>query len=214
MRYALNLPVDSIRRHTVELSYAVAYGFLKLVASGDSTGWQIHFRHDQGLSPAGYARFFNCPVLLGQAEDAVLFPTALLDVKIDSTRGDLRSSAERFLQHVIRRFPLDIGRQVETLVDRQLAVGGGSIMRIAEQLGLQHRTLQRRLACQGLLFEDIVDGVRRNRAEEYLPHRDIPLIQIAALLGYNNQTSLNRSCLRWFGKPPNALRVLLNAVTT
>ena len=106
----------------------------------------------------------------------------------------------------MRRFPLDIGRQAQNLIDRQLANGCGSIQRIAKQLGLHTRTLQRRLSEQGLFFEDIVDAVRRTRAEEYLPYEAIPLAQVAALLGYSEQSSLNRSCMRWFGKTPALIR--------
>jgi AraC-like DNA-binding protein len=68
------------------------------------------------------------------------------------------------------------------------------------------RTLQRRLGEQGLFFEDIVDDVRRSRAEEYMRYGVIPLAEIAGLLGYSDQSSLNRSCVRWFGRTPAQLR--------
>ena len=90
-------------------------------------------------------------------------------------------------------FPLDIGLQVETLVDRQLANGGGNVVRIADQLNLSRSTLHRRLAQQGLSFEGIVDAVCRRRAEEYLGLPSVPLHQLAALLGYTNGVSLHRS---------------------
>ena len=55
---------------------------------------------------------------------------------------------------------------------------------------------------QGLHFEDIVDRLRRERASEYLPYSAIPLAQVAALLGYSDQTALTRACRRWFGESP------------
>jgi AraC-like DNA-binding protein len=190
----------------MELSYSIAYRFMRLVTSEDGSRWQINFRHRNGLSATRYKRYFKCPVRLDQPRYSLTFPSELLGVPIDPANGDLRLNAERMLSNLMRRFPLDVGRQAESLVDRQLAHGGGSIQRIAKQLGLHTRTLQRRLAEQGLIFEDIVDDVRRARAEEYLPYGAIPLVQVAAMLGYSEQSSLNRSCLRWFGKTPALLR--------
>ena len=125
---------------------------------------------------------------------------------IDAKNGDLYEAAARFVSHTMRRFPLDIGLQVETLVDRQLANGGGNVVRIADQLNLSRSTLHRRLAEQGLSFEGIVDSVRRRRAEEYLGMCAVPLNQLAALMGYTNSVSLHRSCLRWFGETPSLMR--------
>ena len=204
--YELNLDPELPARMVMELSYSIAYRFMRLVTSEDGSRWQINFRHRNGLSATRYKRYFKCPVRLGQPRYSLIFPSELLGVPIDPTNSDLRLNAERMLSNLMRRFPLDIGRQAQNLIDRQLANGGGSIQRIAKQLGLHTRTLQRRLGEQGLFFEDIVDGVRRTRAEEYLPYEAIPLAQVAALLGYSEQSSLNRSCMRWFGKTPALIR--------
>jgi AraC-like DNA-binding protein len=34
----------------------------------------------------------------------------------------------------------------------------------------------------------------------------MPLAQLTRLLGYSEQSSLSRSCVRWFGRPPRQLR--------
>ena len=206
LRYDLNLPAGVPRRQIMELSYMVAYRFLCLVTSAAPENWHLHFRHDRGLSKAEYAYYFECSVRLGQAYDELLFPSLLLTQSIDSNDARLRQMAERFVGNEMRRFPLDIGRQVEALIDRQLSTGGASIKHIAGQMGQHPRTLERRLQAQGLVFRDILDEVRRNRANEYLAQPVIPLSEVAALLGYSSQTSLNRACLRWFGQTPNVLR--------
>ena len=113
---------------------------------------------------------------------------------------------ERFVSNVMRRFPLDIAAQVESLVLQQLATRQCTLPHIAQQLGLHGRTLQRRLAAQAVSFEDITDKVRKTRAQEYLPLASIPLLQVASLLGYSEQSSFSRACLRWFGQPPEQVR--------
>ena len=206
IRYSLSLDSGAPRRQLMELTYMVAYRFLCMVTLSARENWRVHFRHERGLTAGEYARYFDCPVRMAQAHDELLFPTRLLAQRIDSNDASLRQMGERFVGNEMRRFPLDIGRQVEVLVDRQLSAGGASIKLIAGQMGQHPRTLERRLQAQDLVFRDIVDRVRRTRASEYLAQSVIPLSQVAALLGYSSQTSLNRACLRWFAHTPNVLR--------
>jgi AraC-like DNA-binding protein len=203
--YALH-SIDPTHTQIVELSYGIAYQFMKSIFGEDSKGVTVHLRHAPVSTPAGYLPFFDCPLLFGQSRDALVFPQTLLGHVIDTKNGDLYDAAARFVGHTMRRFPLDIGLQVETLVDRQLANGGGNVVRIAEQLNLSRSSLHRRLAQQGLSFEGIVDAVRRRRSEEYLGLPSVPLHELAALLGYTNGVSLHRSFMRWFGQSPSSLR--------
>lgn len=203
--YALH-SIDPTHTQIVELSYGIAYQFMKSILGEVAQSVAVHLRHAPMSTHAGYQPFFDCPVQFGQPRDALVFPQTMLGHVVDAKNGDLYEAAARFVSHTMRRFPLDIGLQVETLVDRQLANGGGNVVRIADQLNLSRSTLHRRLAQQGLSFEGIVDSVRRRRAEEYLGLSAVPLHQLAALLGYTNGVSLHRSFMRWFGQSPSSLR--------
>ncbi|MBL8419477.1 MAG: helix-turn-helix domain-containing protein [Dechloromonas sp.] len=72
---------------------------------------------------------------------------------------------------------------------------------------MNERTLQRRLEAQQIRFSDILDRVRRSRAREFLTQPALPLSEIAILLGYSEQRSLSRACLRWFDRTPGELRM-------
>ena len=203
--YALH-SIDPTHSQIVELSYGIAYQFMKSIFGDQAQSVSVHLRHTPLSSHATYQPFFDCPVQFSQSRDALVFPQTLLGHVIDAKNGHLYEEAARFVSHTMRRFPLDIGLQVETLVDRQLANGGSSVVRIAAQLNLSRSTLHRRLAEQNLTFEGIVDSVRRRRVEEYLGLHSVPLNQLAALLGYTNNVSLHRSCLRWFNQSPSLMR--------
>ncbi len=207
---ALRITVDprlpAGRQQMMELAYGVGHGFLRAVTGDSSDDWHMNFQHGTSLPPEHYRKYFNGPVLFGQARNGLSLPTRLLAVPIAPDNGELLASAERFVNNVMRRYPLDIAHQVEALVERQLAAGGATLAAISAQLGLHRRTLQRRLKEQGLLFEDIVDKVCQARAAEYLTYAAIPLSQVAAMLGYSEQSSFSRSCRRWFGTTPQAYR--------
>ena len=92
------------------------------------------------------------------------------------------------------------------VIQRSLGTGSTSYSDIAAAFALHPRTLQRLLRDEGTTFEQIKDDVRAELARGYLANEDLPMAQIAALLDYSEQSALSRSCRRWFGKPPRALR--------
>ena len=75
---------------------------------------------------------------------------------------------------------------------------------VAAALGINPRTLHRRLAREGTTFEAIREHVRRDLTVHYLAQSDIGMIEVAARLGYAEPAVLTRACRRWFGRSPNA----------
>jgi len=206
IRYQVQLPQDTPQRQNSELTIAIASRGMQVVSASAPDRWLVHFRHTDGLRPTQYRRYLGCPVKLGQSADALYFPRTLLDRPIDAADPALVSLASRFIANVIRRYPLDIAKQVETLLIRQLTSQSCTMPYIARQLSLSASTLRRRLALQGTSFDAIVDSVRRARADEYLRKTALPLTQVVNVLGYTESSTFNRACLRWFGVTPLTYR--------
>jgi AraC-like DNA-binding protein len=70
--------------------------------------------------------------------------------------------------------------------------------------------MQRRLVTEGVRCQGVIDRERRALAATYLAEPGLHLSQIAGLLGYTEQSTLNRSCRRWFGKTPRQYRAGLS----
>lgn len=205
-RFDLGAGAALPQRQMMELYSGVAARILRGATRETGADWHMHYRHAACANPARYRACFPGAVHFGQARDSLSFPTPLLALAIAPGGVVLRQAAERWVGNAIRRDPLDLCRQVEALVVRHLMSGGATLIHIASQLGLHERTLQRRLRGQGLQFEDMVDTVRRRLAAEYLSSRAIPLAEVSAILGYSEQSSLNRACKRWFDATPHAYR--------
>ena len=95
---------------------------------------------------------------------------------------------------------------VESVVQRLLPQGHANIKTVAKALGLSARTLSRYLAAEGSAFTEIVDELRHTLALQYLKEPNLPLAQIAWLLGYGTATSFTHAFRRWAGRPPSAVR--------
>lgn len=205
-RYDLKLGPGVPRRQAIELSYAIGLDFLRMAAPQEWGAWEVCFRHSAGPDPQAWRQRFGVTPCYGQPCDMIILPASVLARKIDTGNGALRDTIERAIRHAIRNHPLDIGAQVEALAARQLAHGHVTRVHIAGLLGLHERTLARRLAQQGLVFEELVDGVRRRGAQTMLAEGAIPLSALAGLLGYNGQSAFTRACKRWFGMSPGGVR--------
>jgi AraC-like DNA-binding protein len=78
---------------------------------------------------------------------------------------------------------------------------------VSRQLGLAQRTLQRRLMSEGTSFEQVVDDLRRDIAQQRLRAPGGPtVLQVALELGFADERSLARAFHRWTGKSPREWR--------
>lgn len=87
-----------------------------------------------------------------------------------------------------------------------LPAGRGTTLGVARSLGLSQRTLQRRLADEDATFQDVLASTREELARHYLTTSDLPLAEIAFLLGYDDPSSFFRAFQQWTGQTPARLR--------
>ena len=90
-----------------------------------------------------------------------------------------------------------------------LTFGHPRIEMIAEILGVNVRTLQRRLSEEGLTFKKVIDQARYQAAGELMSQPEINLVEVAHELGYSDQAHFNRAFRRFAGTSPTKYRLLL-----
>ena len=100
----------------------------------------------------------------------------------------------------------DLVTALRQLVRSYLLFGRPGVEEIADAAGMGVRTLQRRLAREGLTFKRIVDQARFLMATELMRDPDIPLVEIAHDLGYGDQANFNHAFRRWAGVAPSEYR--------
>lgn len=210
---ALRIPGVTQQRQMAELAMGVAHNTMKLLCG---PGFKAQAVELHGASPVPllrYRRYFHTEVRSGQAGYAMLLTRAQLDQRIEQQDPALHRTLVQYLSQ-FEQEGADLGELVRRWVTRMLPTQRCRLPLVAEQMGLHERTLQRRLGELGLTFDEVVDSVRRERAETYLAARDIPLAQIANMLGYSEQAVFNRACRRWFDLTPGARRRQLLAPRT
>jgi AraC-like DNA-binding protein len=206
LTFDLTDPQIPRRRQTIELSLGIAYNVIRLLTRQRFVPKAVLFRHARGLPAGRYRHYFGVPASFEQARDALLMDSSYIDMAMNRAEPLLREVVADYVRLVTAQHSLSIPDQVVVLVERLLPTMRCNLANVAQSLGFHRRTLQRHLAAESLIFEQVVDRIRRNRAEAYLAERALPMSQVAAMLGYAEQSSFNRACRRWFGATPGGQR--------
>ena len=73
---------------------------------------------------------------------------------------------------------------------------------IANNLGMNDRTLKRHLKDQSTTYRKIVERVKRRLCDDLLEH-GTPLSEIAQTLWYSDQAAFTHAYKKWYGVPPS-----------
>lgn len=167
---------------------------------------EIWFAHEPCAGKSDYRHHLGTSVRFGQPMSGLLFNDEDVEVQLVNPDRQLYALATSFID---RSFPSEdqrVSERVRMLIRNLLREGECTQGRVSAELCMHPRTLQRRLQEEGKSFESIKDSVRRDVVIYYLGQSRLPLVQVAAALGYLEVSTLSRSCYRWFSLSPRRLR--------
>ena len=167
---------------------------------------RIMFAHAAVSSSDVYAQYFSVMPEFNAPVTGICMSRRDLALPVTTANPQLHAIVERYLEINAPTPETDVRRRVREAIVQIMRHDNATIEDVAAMLNTHPRTLQRRLTAAGTTFERARDEVRKYMAEIYLANDVVPLAYVAQLLGYANQSVLTRSCVRWFGKTPLAMR--------
>lgn len=153
--------------------------------------------------------FLQCTVTDDAGVNSMIMSTE--DVLTPNLLGDdaLSKFFDDHLMGKLREHDVEtsIDQRVRTEIARSLSAGVPKISDIAQAMGMGPRTLQRRLGEEGLVYQTLVDEARRQLAERLLRTTKYPLVEVAFLTGFAEQSGFTRAFKRWAGQTPRSYRL-------
>jgi AraC-like DNA-binding protein len=149
---------------------------------------------------------FGCSFRGRSPANVIAFPVRLMDHPVASANRLLFKLLGGYLERVRAASRRSVVERVEDYVRGALSSGNCSIEHCAKKLGSSVRTLQATLSEKGLRFSDILERHRVELAKTYLEQCDMSLDDVAAMLGYSEQSSFGRAFKRWTGSTPQRFR--------
>jgi AraC-like DNA-binding protein len=196
-------------RHLAESVFAGIRVFGNWLAGATLPPAQVAFAHQLDTDASEYERVFGALPRFGAPANTARFDAALLGLPVANADlalyPVLRQNAERLLAERAQHGCGIVARVREAIV-RNLADEPARLATVAQELELTPRTLQRKLAEAGANFQQVLDETRFALARDYLRRGDLPLADIAFLLGYQEQSAFTHAFKEWSGLNPGAWR--------
>lgn len=165
----------------------------------------VTFTHAASRPTRDLEAFFGAPVIFGHHEIAMTFPAIYLDLSLPG--GDAGRLAP-LLAHA-RRI-LDARPRAESFISyvrqeivRGMERGEHRLDLVAERLGVDARTLQRRLRALRSTYGEILDAARREHAL-YAADNRLPANEIARRVGLPDRAAFARAFRRWTNGTPRS----------
>jgi AraC-like DNA-binding protein len=157
-----------------------------------------------------YGAHFRCPIKFNAEQNALVFSKGDMELPFVTHNADLLAMVAPQLEVELRqqRAQKTLSEQAKGILKQLLAGQRPGIQDLARELHLSTRTLQRRLAEQGITFQRLLEEARRELARHYLLHSSRELHETAYLLGYEDANSFFRAFHHWEGTSPGQWRVL------
>ncbi len=181
---------------------------LRSAAPGAWKHVQIGLEVEQDLAAADMEAVSRAPVEYGATTNWLSFPASLLDAPLNlapSPDADVLKNLARRLSR--RNQQLPISDRARQMIYREMSEGRVSQEHIARELGVSSRTLRRKLAEEGLNFQEVLDDCRMRFATlEFRTRRCLSLSDMALRLGYSEHSTFSRAFARWAGMAPQQYR--------
>lgn len=187
--------------------------FCRWVSGSDLKPVGVDLSHPGAGADHAFEAAFGCAPRFSSPENALVFSRADLSRPLPTANDRLASVHDRIVTEYLNRTPgAQLSVRARTEIARRLPDGAPTRSTVALALAMSERTMHRRLTKEGTSFLRLVEDSRRELAENYLARRDLPLADVAYLLGFRDQGSFFRAAQRWFRTTPRQYR--LQATTT
>lgn len=168
---------------------------------------QVRLRRALPARREAWDGFFGCRVEFGCSEDSFLLAPADADRRLPTAYRDMAATFDRILTGQLAELTRDdLVTRCKAHLLEHLTSGEPAEGALAEAVGLSRRTLQRRLAEQGITYKRLVDETREALARRYLENPRRSLTEITFLLGFSEQSAFTRAFRRWHGESPSDYR--------
>ncbi|MQX52262.1 AraC family transcriptional regulator [Alcanivorax sediminis] len=204
-------PNPVIRRHLAESMAVLLYKLATFISGRqDLKVQEIHFEHASGsdASKAYLDKLLGCPVRYEAPEIRIVAERALLDIPLNAYSNDAMQVAEELARQQLaqQQENQNILQQIKLQIRTLMAGSSPRREIVADRLGISVRTLDRRLAEAGLSWQQLLDGLRAQLAQEFLSDTQLTVQEIACRLGFADARSFQRRFRHWTGKSPSEYR--------
>lgn len=179
-------------RQATELMVGALHRILTLLLGSQWRPMSVCFMHAAPASTATHQRLFGSSFRFSQEFNGIVCREVDMELRLPQYDVLAAQLSFQYLDSLLAQGEPDMAAKVRQLTQTFLPLGVCSVERIAQQLGVDRRTVHQRLSAQGLNYTQILNEVRREWVERYSDNRDRPLSELAEILGFSSLSAFSR----------------------
>lgn len=207
VRLTSHIPFEPMYRLLCDVFVGIFVTLARFLTGRDVCAREIHVNHPAPSYVPAYEELARCPVLFDQPRTELIIDTELLNTPLAMADSATAAMAEAQCAEILARMGPKEG--VVAKVRRILLRNPGTfppVDVVASQLATSTRTLSRSLQDVGTSYQRILDEVRKEMAIEYLRNSNLPIEELAALVGYSDPSNFRKAFRRWTQHAPSYYR--------
>ncbi|WP_291984991.1 AraC family transcriptional regulator [Candidatus Accumulibacter sp. ACC007] len=162
-------------------------------------------RRPENLRP--YQQVFQCPIEFDAESSSLVFAASNLSLPVAGADPGRFKVLKEQLASIHDRNDLDFVAQTRRVVQAMVVLRRCSLARVAGELSMNPRRLNRLLEGEGSSYRELLDEARCSLALRLICHTDLPLGHIAAVLDYSGASAFTHAFKRWMRVSPLAWRL-------
>jgi AraC-like DNA-binding protein len=205
--------VQGSMRQGVELAIGVLFRIVKEFLGSTWSPTAVCFTHAPPRDVGAYRKVFGCSVQFNSVLNGLTCRSRDLDRAMPGADPQSLRTIQQYLDSASRHQPTQADRTTHLILSL-LPSGRCTAELVARYLGIDRRTLHRRLESEGTSFSALMDDVRREAALRHLANPQQGIADLGLMLGFSDGTAFSRWFSGKFGCPPRRWRIQASATKT
>jgi AraC-like DNA-binding protein len=186
-------------RQSTELAVGVMHRILAELLGPRWRPQRVCFRHRPPRDPLAHREFFGAPVEFNTHFNGLVCRSDDLSAPMPGQDLGMARFARHYLENALMREREGTEATVRQLIVLLLPGGRCTSQQVAQQLGMDRRTLHRRLAAEGLRFSTVLQKTRSELVLRQVQDSDLPLTEVATMLGFSAPSAFSHWFASTFG---------------
>ena len=199
--YAVTAPGVESADQIVDGSIAIACNIMRRLCGSAWRPKRVRLIRDPPRDRGPFSKFFEAPVGYSEPAGCLVFDAATLDAPVRDRNPEYAEILAPFLEEAASSAPGDFLSAVRLIIRSQIGAHALSRDSVCRALGVNVRTLAHRLEAFGVTYSGLADQERYEAAQSLL-RKDRRIAEIAAALGFAEQSAFTRAFRAWSGTTP------------
>jgi AraC-like DNA-binding protein len=181
-------------RQAKELAIGVLYRILRVLLGDSRKPRSVSLMRPVPRKRDVYRRVLDTTIEFGSEFDGIICDVAMMETQIARTDPAMARYVKAYVDSIASRRSITASSKVRELLQAMIPSGRCSAAEVAQELGIDRRTLHRYLVSEDETFSRILTATRKEMTQRFLEDSDRSLTAVAELVGFSAVSVF----LRWF----------------